>query len=113
MAERTQAANKKEAVVKLTEEVDLMADLSVDGKIIVAAINDRLDKMREEIMEELRRCLEAKDREILQLQDEVSDLRTNVVTLEERVSKMEEKVDAADVYERRDTLVFSGRVSTR
>lgn len=85
-----------------------MAELSADGRIIVAAINDRLKKVREEIMEELGKCLEARDQEILPLQDEVTGLRTKVITLEERVSRMEEKVDDANAYERRDTMVFSG-----
>lgn len=51
----TRAFNKKEAVVKQTEEGDLVADLSAYGKSIVAVINDRLDRMTEENIEDLRR----------------------------------------------------------
>ena len=38
----------------------------------------------------------------------VVKLETEVVTLKDRISKLEERMECNDSYERRDTLVFSG-----
>lgn len=72
-------------MVKQIEEGRLVAELSGDGKIIVAVINDRLKKVSEKFMEELRRCMEAEQQKNLQLQDEMTVLRSKEVTLGESV----------------------------
>lgn len=73
------------------------AKLSEDGKLIVDAINRHLLEMKQEFIEKL----EEKNKL-------VEDLRIEVDTLKLKVSNMEEKLDDADAYERRDTLLFSG-----
>lgn len=73
------------------------AKLSEDGKLIVDAINRHLLEMKQEFIEKL----EEKNKL-------VDDLRIEVDTLKLKVSNMEEKLDDADAYERRDTLLFSG-----
>lgn len=73
------------------------AKLSEGGKLIVDAINRHLLEMKQEFIEKL----EEKNKL-------VEDLRIEVDTLKLKVSNMEEKLDDADAYERRDTLLFSG-----
>lgn len=72
-------------------------DLSEDGKKIVMALREEFERVKEDLLKELRE----KTTEIKTLSDEVTRLRT-------KVDKLEEKIDDAEAYERRDTLVFSG-----
>lgn len=92
--------------MKQTEEGNLMAYLSCAGKIIVATLNDRLNKIREEIMEELRWLWKQMFKKFFSCW--MSGLTVKVVTLEVRVSKIKEKVDDPDTCDRQGTLVFSG-----
>lgn len=101
-------ANKKdqvaeEVVVKEKEspwEDDDFGELSEDGKLIVSIISRKMDTFKGELAR-LTEKLEEKDEKITQLEEEVSGLKT-------AVAKLEDRIDDADAYERRDTLLFSG-----
>ena len=87
--------NKKESKV---EDAGLdYGELSEDGQKIVQAITAHLDLLREEF----RMQMAEKDKEIAKLNEVVSTLKCNVM-------KLEERLEDADAYERRDTLIFSG-----
>ena len=72
---------------------DSLSGLSEDGKRIV-------EYMRKEFMN-ITELLSSKTKEIESLRQEVNDLKSIV-------TKMENSIDDADAYERRDTVVFSG-----
>lgn len=78
-------------------QLDWKEKLSEEGKLIVAAISEQLDLMRGEIIDKL----EEKDAQISTLQEEVAVLKTSY-------SRLEERIDDADAYERRDTILISG-----
>jgi len=72
-------------------EVDI-SDLSEDGKKIVRCLTSYFDSL-----------LRSKLRQI-------DTMETHIRTLETRVQRLEEVVDDAAAYERRDTLIISGNV---
>lgn len=76
---------------------DFEDTLSAEGRKIVSAIKMEIKKIHEDFLSKL----EEKNREILVLKGDVSYLRG-------RVSQLEERIDDADAYERRDTLIISG-----
>ena len=86
--------NRKENRSDETTQDD---DMSEDGKKIVEAITLQLRALRIEFRERL----EEKEKEITSLKEEVTKLKRTVSTLEE-------KLDDAEAYQRRDTLIFSG-----
>ena len=73
-------------------------ELSEDGRRIVQAITEQLNELKAEF----RARLDEKDREIVSLKEDVAKLKNSLC-------KIEEKIDDADAYERRDTLVISGQ----
>lgn len=77
---------------------DMLPELSADGKIII----DAMIKQFEDMKAEFAVLLAKKDDEIAELKSEIGGLRKLVV-------KLEERVDDADAYERRDTLEISGK----
>ena len=82
----------------MNSELDLsVSGLSEDGKRIVAAIREDFNKLKEDLLEQLS----DKTEQIESLNDEVRKLKTTI-------SKLEVKIDDADAYERRDTLIISG-----
>ena len=92
------SANAAETAISDDNSDELnLNNLSQDGKIIVAAITAQLDLFRAEFLNKLNE----KDKEI-------DNLKIEVNTLKVRLANMEEKIDDADAYERRDTLIFSG-----
>ena len=68
----------------------LKSKLSEDGKLIIAFIEH-----------EFKKFSESKDREVQELKDEVTGLRSEINTLKGQI-------DDADAYERRDTIIISG-----
>jgi len=74
-----------------------MDNLSASAKKIVLLIREDLRIMKEEILG----LLELKSKEINDMKDEIAHLKSTV-------SRLEEKIDDSDSYERRDTVVFSG-----
>ena len=83
-------------------------DLSPDGKNIVRLLTAELAKVKEDFeskLEEMKTefmlLLNGKNEKIAELENENKSLR-------ESVTKLENLVDDADAYERRDTLILSG-----
>ena len=72
-------------------------DLSEEGRLIVKIIERKFDTIVTKLTEEL------KNRDC-----EVNDLRSEVNQLRIKLGRMEEKIDDADAYERRDTIILSG-----
>ena len=72
-------------------------DLSEEVRLIVKIIERKFDTIVTKLTEELqnRDC-------------EVNDLRSEVNQLRIKLGRMEEKIDDADAYERRDTITLSG-----
>ena len=85
---------------KTSDIMDSITGLSSDGQKIVEALKREFKPHRDEITE-LKNLLQAK-------QNEVDELRNEISTLKLTVEKLNECVDDADQYERRDTLIFSG-----
>lgn len=71
--------------------------LSADGKLIVAAITAQLDIFKEDFLKKLA----IKDKQI-------DSLKLEINTLHVKVANLEERIDDADAYERRDAIVISG-----
>ena len=74
-----------------------MDKLSADGKLIVAAITAQLDIFKDDFLKKLA----MKDKEI-------DNLKLEVNTLHVKLANLEERIDDADAYERKDTVVISG-----
>ena len=79
-----------------------------DGKSLKPAIltvfqafETNFSKMFADLKSEFLKVCEEQSEQILKLSTEVSDLK-------KQVSSLEEKIDEQDAYERRDTLIFSG-----
>ena len=79
--------------------------LSKESQAIITQMRNEFQKMKEEMMEEFTIILNAKMKE-------VDELKIEVKTLTEKVARLEELVDEADQYERRDCLVFFRSRST-
>ena len=73
------------------------ADISEDGKRIVAAIREDFEKLKKEFIERMQ-----------EKNTQIETLNKEVTFLKEKVNKLEEKIDDAEAYERRDVLVMSG-----
>lgn len=93
--------NKKNPVSSDGDLEMRVGELSEDGKLIVAAIVEQMEEKLEQLRAEFRREMADKDKQISELHDEVNSLKM-------KLSKVDERVDDADAYERRDTLIFSG-----
>lgn len=90
--------NSAKAMVSETlDSLENISELSADGRLIVSAIADKIDELREEFSAKLAE----KDAKIDALEAEDRVLKSNI-------SKIEEKVEDADAYERKNTLVISG-----
>ena len=76
---------------------ELCSKLSPDGKLIVSAMSKQIKKMEENFVS----ILTSKNDQIETLQTEVNDLKI-------KVCKMEDNLDEADAYQRKDTIIFSG-----
>ena len=74
-----------------------LSDLSEENKKIVSLLREELGQLREELI-----------KTITERNEEIAGLRKEVTSLRRMVSKLECRVDDADAYERRDTLIFSG-----
>ena len=72
-------------------------DLSEGGRLIVKIIERKFDTIVTKLTEELKN----RDCEVIDLGSEVNQLRI-------RLGRMEEKIDDAYAYERRDTIILSG-----
>ena len=76
---------------------DAVDQLSDEGEMIVSRLTDKIDEMSRKF--EL--LLGKRDERIKSLEDELVNVKRNL-------AKMEEKLDDADAYERRDAVVLSG-----
>ena len=74
------------------------SDLSKDNQIIV-------DRIISGVVSYFQKILDERD-------DEIKEAKSSIKSLEQRVSKLENHIDATDSYERRDTLIISGQVPT-
>ena len=81
---------------KLTKEL-----ISKDSQAIISQMQEEFIRMKQEMVDEFSVLLGAKLKE-------VEELKTQVKNLTDKVSKLEDLVDDADQYERRDCLVLSG-----
>ena len=73
------------------------ADMSNDGKLIISALNRKLEQFETKFLG----VLEEKT-------SEITILKTELKNLQAKLEKMEQKLDDEDAYERRDTLILSG-----
>ena len=73
------------------------SEISEDGRLIVILIERKIDKIVAKFTEELNN----RDKKIETLEEKVTQLQQNL-------GRLEDKLDEADVYERRDTIIFSG-----
>ena len=73
-------------------------NLTSDSKYIVSYIEDKFEKMQLEFNE----LLSSKN-------DEIDGLKTDVTQLNTRIRKLEDKLDEADAYQRRETVILSGK----
>ena len=78
---------------------DLLSDstLTDEGQAIVDAINSNIEIMKSEFLAKI----DEKNKVITELKAEVNTLKT-------KMSALEEKIEDADAYERKDTVIFSG-----
>ena len=74
-----------------------LGDLSHDAQTIIAYVQFEFDKMKTEFTA----IVNSKNSEIQSLKSEVLDMKL-------KITKLENLVDESDAYERRDTLIFSG-----
>ena len=72
------------------------AELSEDGKLIVMILEQKMDAIVTKLTDEIGK----RDERIDQLEQEVNRLKVNM-------RRMEDSLDEADAYERRDTLILS------
>ena len=79
----------------------LEANLSPDAQLIITYIQEEFIKMKTELREEMAAMFGPKLKE-------VDELKTQVMELNSKVSKLETLIDEADQYERRDCLLLSG-----
>jgi hypothetical protein len=85
--------------------VGLSSQLSEEAETIIAAITTKFEELTEkfeELREEFRCKLAERDLQVNCLREEVEGLKS-------KVSILEEKIDDADAYERRDTIILSGK----
>ena len=81
-----------------TDEDINEADLFEEGRLIVLLLEQKIEKIVSKFTSEV------KDRDA-----KINHLKTEVDLLKQKVNKMEEKLDEADAYERRDTVILSGQ----
>lgn len=83
------------------------APLSDENEAVIARLSAHFEAVFKGYMTEMRdyfsQIIETKDKEI-------ADLRSTVDNLRERITQLENDVDDAAAYERRDTLIFSGDI---
>ena len=91
---RSTSAASNQGSSSLDAEFDA---LPASAKKIVLFIREDLRSMKDELLA----LLDAKSTEISCLREEVKDLKLTV-------GRLEERIDDADCYERRDTLIVSG-----
>ena len=74
------------------------AELSEDEKLIVMILEQKMDAIVTKLTDEIGK----RDERIDQLEQEVNRLKVNM-------RRMEDSLDEADAYERRDTFILSGK----
>ena len=89
---------QQDKTVSSQEPIHDLGELSEDGKRIVLAIREEMQEVKDELLDQL--SIKTK---------EIEELSNKVATLKERVGRFEERVEEAEVYERRGTLVISGK----
>ena len=82
------------------EELDT-SKLSEDGKLIIMVLEQKMEQLIAKFTNEIKK----RDEKIEMLENEVIDLR-------QRVAKLSEKLDDADAYEGRETLIAYERRDT-
>ena len=98
-------------------ELNNIVPSSRDGKVLLPAIINSFQSLQEQLFESFRSMLDGKfdefKRDFTSMFKEKNDLidamKCEMDGLKQRVSKLEENIDNQDAYERRDTLVFSGK----
>ena len=82
---------------------------SADGKFLIPAVTElfkslefNFDQMLKGFRNEFFNIFKEQDKKILKLQSENSELR-------QKIEKLENKIDESDAYERKDTVIISGK----
>ena len=91
-------------MVTTRQQSKTMADslnLSQDGQALMALIKSEFENLKTELRTELQAVYKEKFKLISVLQTEVTDLRG-------QVKKLQDDVDNANQYERKDVLILSG-----
>ena len=78
--------------------------LSKDSTQIITIMREEFNKIRAEISEMKNEFMQL----CTEKNEEISSLKVEVSTLKTKISKLEQVVDDADAYERRDTVIVSG-----
>ena len=92
--------------------IDFRALENIKGKEtkpIIAPIIQLFQKLEESFSEMLSSFKDEFQKVMDESSKEIVDLKLKVKTLEKTVEKLEERIDDNDSYERRDTLIFSGK----
>ena len=98
---------------KTRSELDKLNFTSNESKSIVAAIKSEFAELRNEfskMKDYLTGIINDKNEEIASLSLKNQGLENDLKCLSGKVAKLEEEIDSADAYERRDTLIFAGSV---
>ena len=98
----TRGRNSKKDITGFLENVP--ASLSADSKLLIALLREEFSKLNGEIVDSRNHFTQI----LSEKQEEVESLKCEVDTLKSKILKLEQAVDDADAYERRDTVIVSG-----
>ena len=92
-------------------ECSILQELSLtskDGKVIVPAVITLFQEYHEKL-DNMFKSMKTDFVEIIKtVRVEVNELKSTVTTLQKRIVVLEDRIEENDLYERRDTLIFSG-----
>ena len=88
---------------------ELTKDLGADGKHIVTRLVNEIDKLRESFQQLLTDSTAELRTLVLSKTEEVASLQAQKRDLQHKVDVLQEKLDDAESYSRRDCVILSGR----
>ena len=87
-----------------------IGSLSNDSKLLYKALEKSISSHISKITEHYDTQLALKDSQIQTLSEKVSNLESNHTTLLDKIKILQNELDDAAQYQRRDTLIFSGNI---
>ena len=103
----------------------LSVNLTNDGKQIIAALSEEIEKLKSEFNDMLQAKAKSSDEKLIsefaklkkdflemaaENAREVKELKSQVNELQLKVLVLEDHIDNADAYERRDSIIISGNI---